>query len=103
MADRVVVMYAGVVVEEAPVEDLFGSPAHPYTRGLLDSLPKPGQNLERLPMIRGTVPDPLNFPDGCRFGERCPERFDRCKADPPLFDLSGSRQARCWLCEGGCG
>ncbi len=100
MADRVVVMYAGAVVEESPVEELFRSPAHPYTKGLIDSLPKLGQALERLPMIPGTVPDPLDLPEGCRFSDRCSERFDRCAVEPPLFELSGGRRARCWLCEG---
>ncbi len=100
MADRVVVMYAGAVVEESPVEELFGSPAHPYTKGLIDSLPKLGQRLERLPMIPGNVPDPLDLPEGCRFSDRCQERFGKCATEPPLFDLPGGRRARCWLCEG---
>jgi oligopeptide/dipeptide ABC transporter ATP-binding protein len=100
MADRVVVMYAGAVVEESPVDELYSSPAHPYTKGLIDSLPKLGQGLERLPMIPGTVPDPLDLPGGCRFSDRCPERFERCAAEPPLFDLPGGRRARCWLREG---
>ncbi len=100
MADRVVVMYAGVVVEESPVDELFASPAHPYTKGLIDSLPKLGQDLERLPMIPGTVPDPLDLPEGCRFSDRCRKRFDRCAEEPPLFDLAAGRRVRCWLCEG---
>lgn len=99
MADRVVVMYAGVVVEESPVEELFRSPAHPYTKGLIDSLPRLGQSLERLPMIPGTVPDPLDLPEGCRFSDRCGDRFEKCAAEPPLFDLGAGRRARCWLCE----
>jgi len=100
MAERVVVMYAGVVVEVSPVKELFASPAHPYTRGLMDSLPRLGQGLDRLPMIPGTVPDPLDIPSGCRFSDRCAERFERCSAEPPLFDLPGGRRARCWLREG---
>ena len=100
MADRVVVMYAGAVVEESPVKELFASPAHPYTKGLIDSLPRLGQNLDRLPMIPGTVPDPLHVPEGCRFSDRCPERFGKCTAEPPLFGLPGGRRARCWLQEG---
>jgi oligopeptide/dipeptide ABC transporter ATP-binding protein len=103
MADRVVVMYAGSVVEESPVVALFDSPAHPYTKGLIDSLPKLGQDLERLPMIPGTVPDPFHVPEGCRFSDRCPERFERCVVEPPLFDLPGGRRVRCWLREGGNG
>jgi oligopeptide/dipeptide ABC transporter ATP-binding protein len=101
MAERVVVMYAGSVVEESPVEELFESPAHPYTAGLLASLPKLGERLDRLPMIPGSVPDPLDLPAGCRFGNRCAERFGKCAVEPPLFDLHGGRRARCWLCEGG--
>jgi oligopeptide/dipeptide ABC transporter ATP-binding protein len=100
MADRVVVMYAGAVVEESPVEELFASPAHPYTKGLIDSLPRLGQDLDRLPMIPGTVPDPLHVPEGCRFSDRCPDRFGRCAAEPPLIELPGGRRARCWLQEG---
>ena len=100
MADRVVVMYAGAVVEESPVSELFASPAHPYTEGLINSLPRLGQNLERLPMIPGAVPDPLDLPEGCRFSDRCPARFEKCAAEPPLFELPGGRRVRCWLCEG---
>jgi peptide/nickel transport system ATP-binding protein/oligopeptide transport system ATP-binding protein len=100
MAGRVVVMYAGAVVEESPVEALFDTPAHPYTKGLIDSLPRLGQRLDRLPMIPGTVPDPLHLPDGCRFSDRCPSRFDRCAGEPPLIEMQGGRRARCWLCEG---
>ena len=103
MADRVVVMYAGAVVEESPVKELFGSPAHPYTKGLIDSIPRLGQRLERLPMIPGNVPDPLDLPEGCRFSDRCPARFEKCVTEPPLFDQPGGRLARCWLCEGGSG
>ncbi len=103
MADRVVVMYAGTVVEESPVKELFGSPAHPYTKGLIDSIPRLGQRLERLPMIPGNVPDPLDLPEGCRFSDRCPARFEKCATEPPLFDQPGGRLARCWLCEGGSG
>jgi peptide/nickel transport system ATP-binding protein/oligopeptide transport system ATP-binding protein len=101
MADRVVVMYAGSVVEESPVVGLFDSPAHPYTKGLIDSLPKLGQDLGRLPMIPGIVPDPFHVPEGCRFSDRCLERFERCVVEPPLFDLPGGRRVRCWLREGG--
>jgi peptide/nickel transport system ATP-binding protein len=100
MVSRVIVMYAGVVVEEAPIGDIFSGPMHPYTAGLLGSLPKINQPVERLPMIPGTVPDPLRLPQGCRFSDRCPERFDRCGEEPPMFRLGGSRRARCWLREG---
>jgi peptide/nickel transport system ATP-binding protein/oligopeptide transport system ATP-binding protein len=100
MAGRVVVMYAGAVVEESPVAELFDSPLHPYTKGLIDSLPRLGQKLDRLPMIPGTVPDPLDLPSGCRFGDRCPSRFEKCSQEPPLIAASGGRMARCWLCGG---
>ncbi len=101
MADRVVVMYAGWVVEEALVTELFALPAHPYTEGLLGSIPKLGSPVERLPMIPGAVPDPLHLPSGCRFHDRCPKRMERCaKDEPPIFAVSGDHTARCWLYEG---
>jgi len=101
MADRVIVMYAGVVVEQAPIDSLFSDPAHPYTEGLMASIPKLGARLERLPVIPGNVPDPLNLPAGCRFSDRCPKSMERClKLEPPLFSLAGGRMSRCWLREG---
>ncbi|MBN1885750.1 MAG: ABC transporter ATP-binding protein [Candidatus Krumholzibacteriota bacterium] len=101
MADRVVVMYAGVVVEEAPLGALFDSPAHPYTQGLLASLPRVGDRAGRLATIPGAVPDPLYRPAGCRFADRCPKRFDRCGEEPPLFETGPARRSRCWLARGG--
>jgi oligopeptide/dipeptide ABC transporter ATP-binding protein len=104
MADRVVVMYAGVSVEEAGVNELFGSAMHPYTEGLISSIPTPGMNRKRLPMIPGSVPDPFHHPSGCRFSDRCGKRFDRCgMEEPPMFEISDAHMARCWLCEGGGG
>ena len=101
MVDRVVVMYAGVVVEEAPLKSLFERPAHPYTEGLLGSIPKLGSRIERLPSIEGSVPDPLRLPPGCRFSDRCPKRFDRCtEAEPEMFTVSGGHRSRCWLLAG---
>lgn len=98
MARRVVVMYAGVVVEEAPMEDIFRRPAHPYTEGLLASIAKPGSRGGKLSQIAGNVPDPLRLPPGCRFSDRCPKRFEKCSiAEPPLFDLPEARRSRCWL------
>jgi len=102
---RVVVMYTGRVVEEAPVRDLFRQPKHPYTRGLLRSIPKPfieGQErATRLPTIDGTVPDLLELPAGCKFRPRCPDAFDRCGEEPPQFVTGPAGQhARCWLHEG---
>lgn len=98
-ADHVAVMYAGKVVEEAPVEVLFESPAHPYTQGLLNSLPKdePGRRLEAIP---GTVPHPAYIPEGCAFHPRCSKVMPHCKTSlPPYFPVAGStgHQAACWL------
>ena len=98
-ADRVAVMYSGKVVELAPVEELFSSPAHPYTRGLLNSLPKDGAKLETIP---GSVPHPAYLPEGCAFYPRCTEKLDRCmKEIPPLEFIHGksSHQTACWLYE----
>ena len=98
-ADRVAVMYSGKVVELAPVEELFSSPAHPYTRGLLNSLPKDGAKLET---ISGSVPHPAYLPEGCTFYPRCTEKLDRCmKEIPPLVSIHGknSHQTACWLYE----
>lgn len=97
-AQRVVVMYAGKVVEEADVVPLFGDPLHPYTQGLLSSIPRLDEDRERLEVIPGVVPNPLDFPPGCRFHNRCPHCFDLCRREePPLFLMEGSRRCRCWL------
>ncbi len=102
MADRVVVMYAGAVVEESALEELFDNPAHPYTAGLLESIPRIGSGPGELHAIGGTVPDPLHLPSGCRFSDRCPRRFEKCvDEEPPLFDLGNGHRSRCWLCERG--
>jgi len=96
-ADRVAVMYAGKIVEEAPVEELFESPAHPYTRGLLNSLPKEdsGQNLESIP---GVVPNPMYLPTGCAFHPRCKEVLPKCEREiPPFFKTDASHRVACWL------
>jgi oligopeptide/dipeptide ABC transporter ATP-binding protein len=84
IADRVLVMYGGRVVEEAPVEQLYAEPKHPYTRGLLGSLPVLGRPDERLASIPGLPPDPFALPAGCAFWPRCPVRLDeRCATEPP--------------------
>jgi oligopeptide/dipeptide ABC transporter ATP-binding protein len=84
IADRVSVMYAGQVVEEAAVDDLYADPRHPYTQGLLGSLPVLGDHAEELATIAGLPPDPLRMPPGCRFWDRCTVRADaRCETDPP--------------------
>jgi len=100
-ADRVAVMYSGKVVESAPVEELFFSPAHPYTCGLLNSLPKdsPSTKLETIP---GSVPHPAYLPEGCAFHPRCAEKLDKClKMIPPLesLDSGNPHQTACWLHE----
>jgi peptide/nickel transport system ATP-binding protein len=97
MADRVIVMYAGQIVEEAPVGVLFGRPEHPYTVGLLGSIPRLDKKRGRLPAIEGTVPSPLAMPPGCRFAPRCPFADDRCRTEPPsLRAVAAEHWARCW-------
>jgi oligopeptide/dipeptide ABC transporter ATP-binding protein len=94
-ADRVVVMYAGRVVEEAATGPLFAAPLHPYTRGLLDSIPELDRSVEELPAIEGVVPAPLDLPPGCRFAPRCRFAEPACAAaDPPLRAL-GARRTAC--------
>ena len=98
-ADRVAVMYAGKIVELASVEELFASPLHPYTRGLLNSLPKDGTKLKTIP---GVVPHPAYLPKGCAFHPRCAEKVDQCtKMIPPLklIDNMSLHQTACWLYE----
>lgn len=102
LADRVVVMYAGQVVEEADIVPLFDKPLHPYTVGLMESVPKLDVEQERLTSIAGNVPTPDNFPSGCRFVTRCPHAFDRCaKEQPKLIEVEAGRKVRCFLHEEG--
>jgi oligopeptide/dipeptide ABC transporter ATP-binding protein len=97
MADRVAVMYAGRIVEEAPVDDLFKDPKHPYTRGLMGSIPG-GAPATRLTAIPGTVPAPGQLPPGCCFTPRCPSRFEPCPtAHPGITDFGGGRTVKCYL------
>lgn len=99
-AQRVVVMYAGKVVEEADVLPLFKDPRHPYTKGLLRSIPTLTTEKDRLDVIEGVVPNPLEFPEGCRFHNRCPDCFEKCtKIEPPVYLLKDKRKVRCWLFE----
>jgi oligopeptide/dipeptide ABC transporter ATP-binding protein len=101
MCDDVVVMYAGRVVERGPVASVFSSPQHPYTEALLQSIPVLGMTQkERLRVIRGVVPSPLDWPEGCRFAPRCDYAFERCEEQPPLF-ASDEGGSACWLCEHG--
>jgi peptide/nickel transport system ATP-binding protein len=101
MADNVAVMYAGQVVEYGSVQGIFENPKHPYTQGLLASMPMLGEERDELTVIPGTVPSLVKPPTGCRFANRCPYRFERCDDAPPLIPLAGGRQARCWLHEKG--
>jgi len=96
-ADRVVVMYAGRKVEEASVTELFERPRHPYTLGLLRSVPKMDSASQRLAEITGTVPPPWSLTSGCAFAARCPLADQRCREErPPLRTLSDAHQAACW-------
>jgi oligopeptide/dipeptide ABC transporter ATP-binding protein len=96
MADRVVVMYAGKIVEHAPVGTLFAEPAHPYTRGLLDSIPSLAGERERLKTIPGTLPNPAAMPPGCRFEPRCAWRIAACAgASPPLESIQAGHESAC--------
>ena len=97
MADDVVVMYAGKVVEKSDVATIYETPHHPYTRGLLASLPRLGEKRERLEVIRGVVPNPLNLPVGCLFKRRCPYAMPICDTAPPLQDVGRGHVSRCWL------
>ncbi|NNL31347.1 MAG: ABC transporter ATP-binding protein, partial [Gemmatimonadetes bacterium] len=99
VCDRVVVMYAGQVVETGTVHEIFQDPQHPYTRGLLDSLPSvddPGQRLRSIP---GTVPNPIAWPHGCRFKDRCSLAGPGCEKPQDLVELGVDRAARCWRVE----
>ena len=98
MCSRVIVMYAGKIVEEAPVEVLFGNPSHPYTQGLIASVPKLGSGVKVLPSIPGSVPDLASMPEGCRFAPRCKYATDKCRTmNPDLFQIGENHRCRCWL------
>src|SRR3954462_4293008 len=97
---RVIVMYAGEVVEEATTTELFARADHPYTEGLLGAMPRVGGEHERLATIPGTVPPPTNWPTGCRFRDRCPYSWERCESEhPPLYQIGGGHTSRCHLAE----
>jgi oligopeptide/dipeptide ABC transporter ATP-binding protein len=102
MADRVAVMYAGRIVEQAAVMELFDNPLHPYTRGLMASIPRPGEVRERLETIPGSVPNLIDLPPGCRFAPRCRARVENnlsiCShREPDLIPWIKGHQVRCWL------
>ncbi len=96
-ADRVVVMYCGKIVEEAGVEELFDHPLHPYTKGLLASIPRADEDREKLYMIEGMVPNPMNMPEGCAFSERCECCMAICKTQEPITREKNGRKVRCHL------
>ncbi len=101
MADEVVVMYAGKVVERGDVRIIFGSPHHPYTQGLLHSIPRLDERVDRLEVIKGTVPSPYNLPSGCLFKRRCPHRMQICDTAPPYRKVGEGHLSRCWLTPAG--
>ncbi|RCW62408.1 ABC transporter ATP-binding protein [Halanaerobium sp. ST460_2HS_T2] len=97
VSDRVAVMYAGKVVEYTDVDTLFEDPKHPYTWGLMNSIPKLDKDVDRLEAIPGSVPSPLNFPEGCKFNTRCPLAEGKCfDQEPPLEEVADGHKARCW-------
>ena len=101
MADKVVVMYSGKVVERADVRTVFGTPHHPYSQGLLHSIPRLDERVERLEVIKGTVPSPYNLPTGCLFKRRCPYRRPVCDVAPPVREVGPGHHSRCWLTPSG--
>jgi peptide/nickel transport system ATP-binding protein len=97
LAQDVIVMYAGKIVERADVATLFADPQHPYTVGLLGSIPKLHADQQQLATIEGVVPNPLDMPPGCRFNPRCPFAIDKCRgSEPPLAEVKPGHFAACW-------
>ena len=96
LCDRVLVMYAGQVVEAADKKTLFLSPKHPYTRGLLGSLPRLDEDRETLDSIPGSIPLPKDFPAGCRFPTRCEHASEQCAASEPGCYMCGGSLVKCW-------
>jgi oligopeptide/dipeptide ABC transporter ATP-binding protein len=108
MVDRVAVMYAGRIVEQSDVQQLFARPLHPYTKGLLGSIPVLGKVLERLEVIPGSVPNLINLPSGCRFAPRCLARVEHnleicTRLEPDLLDAEPGHKVRCWLYQNAAG
>ena len=98
IAQRVMVMYAGKAVEYASVEDIFRNPLHPYTEGLLKSIPMPTDKKDTLFSIKGNIPSPKDYPAGCRFSSRCDKCMKKCPTqEPPLVEMPDGRKVRCWL------
>ena len=101
VADRVAVMYAGKIVEVGEAEEIFAQPSHPYTQGLLKSIPKLNEEQDRLLVIPGSVPDAIAFPEGCRFSPRCPRAEAICtEAEQAVLDGEGGHRVACWMAEG---
>lgn len=96
-ADRVAVMYAGRLAEIGPVKEVIHAPRHPYTSGLMSSIPKLGEARQALAQIDGSMPRLTAIPPGCAFNPRCPKRFERCMAERPSPLDAGTNQAACWL------
>ncbi len=101
MCDRVAVMYAGKVVEQGDVRQIFNNPSHPYTEALINSVPKMEERAERLYSIPGQPPPLWDLPEGCAFAPRCPYVHDACAVYPPVFDVAKGQTAACWLRAGG--
>ncbi|GJL55669.1 MAG: ABC transporter ATP-binding protein [Nitrospirales bacterium] len=97
-SQNVIVMYASKIAERASVTQLFKNPSHPYTKALLNSLPRPGERGKRLESIKGTVPSPLQYPKGCHFSTRCLEVLEQCaEQPPPLVQIEHGHETSCWL------
>ncbi|MEU9100964.1 ABC transporter ATP-binding protein [Streptomyces sp. NPDC048361] len=98
VADKIAVMYAGRIVERAPVHEIYQAPAHPYTKGLLESIPRLDQKGRELYAIKGLPPNLMHIPPGCAFNPRCPMAQDICRTEvPPLFDVAPGRQSACFF------
>jgi len=98
VCDKIAVMYAGQVVEEGTTDSLFEKPLHPYTNGLIQSLPKLYEDQEELSTIQGTVPSPYHYPSGCRYAERCPFATELCREkQPELLTIEPGKKVRCWM------
>ncbi|SDN94621.1 peptide/nickel transport system ATP-binding protein [Paenibacillus sp. yr247] len=97
ICDRVIVMYAGEIVEETDVRTLFKNPQHPYTIGLMKSVPSASETKERLEPIPGSVPAAGEMPEGCRFAPRCRHASEKCSVKPPLIESASKHRTRCWL------
>ncbi len=97
VSDRVAVMYAGKIVEYTDVETLYANPKHPYTWGLMHSIPHIEKDVDRLQAIPGSVPNPLDFPQGCKYNTRCPFATDKCReVEPEIEEIEESHQVACW-------